>query len=672
MNHFQIVPEFVNTREFSHEAKSFIKNGYYTNSPEGTYAYREYWDEQTRRCMEGYEIGGVRITGPHYFYLNFTQIKATVKQGKIERKVLTFPSFLDMDYYYFMECEIARQNGQGIIVAKARRKGFSYKNGALCVYQYNFYRDSTSIIGAYLQAYSGATMSMAFEMLNFINKHTAWAKRRNPDRRDFVKARFKEIIEGKEVWNGYNSEIFTLTFKDNFSAAIGKTADLMLFEEAGKFPNLINAYMVTAPVFRDGNVMIGMPLIFGTGGDMDGGSNDFAEMFYNPEKYWLRAYENIWDEGGAGTNAGFFIDDMWYKPGKVIMPDTGESVSMVDENGNSNRIAAEAFLDQERKILKTTDSRSTWEKYITQSPKTPREAFLKTSGNIFPTIELNSWLAELEVTKKAQDMAMIGELYWEKDTVKWMPNEDLRPINKFPLKPNEDKTGCIVIWEHPYRDDSGDSPFGLYIAGTDPYDQDDSTTSSLGSTFIYKTFQKFDKTYNLPVAEYTGRPETAKEYYENIRKLLTYYNAQTLYENNLKGLKIYFEQRKCLHLLKAQPSILKDIVNRSTVSRGYGVHMSQPIKIQAEIYLRDWLLEKRADGEDGNDKLNLHSILSLPLLKELISYDKEGNFDRAIAFMLCILHTHENYHIDLEAQFDHGLGDKFWRTNHFKRRKATF
>tara|TARA_R110002050_G_scaffold116946_1_gene233604 strand:- start:30891 stop:32906 length:2016 start_codon:yes stop_codon:yes gene_type:complete len=671
MNHFQIVPSFVNTREFSCEAKNFIKNGYYTNSPPGTYAYREYWDEQTKRCMDGFSLGGVRITGAHYFYLNFTQIKATVKQGKIERKILTFPSFLDMDYYYFMECELARQNGQGVIVAKARRKGFSYKNGALCVYQYNFFRDSTSIIGAYLQAYSGATMSMAFEMLNFINKYTAWGKRRNPDRRDFVKARFKEVVDGKEVWNGYNSEIFTLTFKDNFSAAIGKTADLMLFEEAGKFPNLINAYMVTAPVFRDGNVMIGMPLIFGTGGDMDGGSNDFAEMFYNPEKYWLRPYENIYDEGGAGTNCGFFIDDMWYKPGKVTLPDTGEVVKMVDEEGNSNRKAAEAFLDQERGIIKTTDSRSTWEKYITQSPKTPREAFLKTSGNIFPTIELNAWLAEIEVTKKAQDLAMIGEFYWEKDKVKWTPNIELKPIIKFPLKPNEDKTGCVVIWEHPYRDGADETPFGLYIAGTDPYDQDTSTTNSLGSTFIYKTFQKFDKTYSLPVAEYTGRPETAKEYYETIRKLLTYYNAQTLYENNLKGLKIYFEQKKCLHLLKAQPGILKDIVNRSTVARGYGVHMSEPIKVQAEIYLRDWLLEKRADTDEG-DQLNLHSILSIPLLKELIAYDKNGNFDRAIAFMLCILHSHENYQIDLEAQFDYGVGDKFWRTSHFKKRKMSF
>ena len=284
---------FLDTIDFSPAATNFLQHGRYTAAPEGTYAYKEFWDEETRRCREGYEINGIRVTGPHYFYLNYCQIKATINDAGMQRKILTFPSFLDMDYYFYHEVEIARAAGQGLIVAKARRKGFSYKNGALAVWNYNFLRDSTSIIGAFLAEYSNSTMAMSLEMSNFLNKHTAWKKRRNPDRRDFIKARFQEVLDGNTVWSGYNSEIFTLTFKDNFSAAIGKSADFFLFEEAGKWPNLIDSYMVTAPCFRDGDVMIGMPIIFGTGGDMQGGSNDFAEMFYNPEKYWLRAYNNI-------------------------------------------------------------------------------------------------------------------------------------------------------------------------------------------------------------------------------------------------------------------------------------------------------------------------------------------------------------------------------------------
>jgi len=637
---------FINTEEFSPEAKAFLKAKYFTTSPRGTFAYREYWEEQTKRCAEGYEVGGVRITGPHYFYLNFCQIKATITTGKTERKILTFPRFLDMDYHYFHELERARLEGKGMIVAKARRKGFSYKNAAICVHQYTFYRDSTTIIGAFMHEYSQATMYMGLEMLNFINKFTAWTKRRNPDRRDHVKSRFQEVIDGNTVWSGYNSEIYTLTFKDNFSAAIGKTADLFLFEEAGKWPNLIDSYMVTAPVFRDGDIMTGIPIIFGTGGDMEGGSND---------------------EGAVGNTCGMFIDDMWYKPGRIVR-ESGKIEDMVDTDGNSNRPAVVEYLDKERAVIKQSGSRRTWEKYITQSPKTPREAFLRVSSNIFPVIELNKWLGKLETSKKVMDLAMIGELYWEEDKVRWQPNVELRPVKDFPVKSDDDKEGCVVIWEHPYMDDNGEIPYGLYIAGTDPYDQDTSGTSSLGSTFIYKTFQKFDRTYNLVVAEYTGRPDTAKAYYEIVRKLLSYYNAKSLYENNLKGLKIYFEQKKCLHLLKEQPSILKDIVKSSAVQRGYGIHMSEPIKRQAEIYLRDWLLEKRGDGENDEGIFNLHRIYSVPLIKELISYNKDGNFDRAIALMLCILHSHENHKINLDEQFDSELTDPFWRKPLFKKK----
>lgn len=690
MNKFNSNLHFVNTHLFEEEARNFLKTGTYTTAPKGTFAYRQYWDEQTRRCKDGYTVGGVWITGEHYFYLNFSQIKATVEVNGIRRTRLTFPRFLDMDYHFFQEKEIARKSNQGLIVAKSRRKGFSYKNAGLCAYNFVFHRDSTSIIGAYLDEYSQATMNMALDVLNFINKHTAWTKRRNPDKMDHVKARFKEYIEGAEVWSGYNSEIFTLTFKDNFSAAIGKKAELFLFEEAGKWPNLVQSYMITAPCFRDGTEMIGMPIIFGTGGDMDGGSNDFAEIFYNPEKYWLRPYVNEWDQGAENTTCGLFIDDMWYKPGKVqikkeeiVVPDkfpkltehfltTGQkedTFDMVDKDGNSHREAAEFWLDRERELMKTSDSRTTWEKYITQFPKSPEEAFLQVAGNIFPTIELQNQLAMVETKNRNIPLGQTGTFYWENDKVKWSMDPSLRPIVKFPIKDTDAKEGCVVIWEHPYRDAQGVTPFGLYVAGTDPYDQDTSTTTSLGSTFIYKTFQTFDNTYNIIVAEYTGRPDTAKEYYETIRKLLTYYNAQTLYENNLRGLKIYFEQKKCLHLLKQQPTILKDIVPNSKTQRGYGIHMSDPIKVQGEIYLRDWLLEERGDDAGGETLKNLNYIYSIPLLQELISYNKKGNFDRAIAIMLCMFHSQENHRITVQESGANKLlaGSNFFNRQLFRK-----
>jgi len=679
-NRILIQPSFVNTREFSRAALNFVNSGnnederYYTSAPSGTGAHKEFWDEEDKRCREGYTVGGVRITGPHYFYLNYCRIKATVKEGKIERKILTFPRFLDLDYYFFHEVEIARESGEGLICAKSRRKGFSFKTGSLVAHQFTFFRASKCLIGAYLAQYSTQTMDMALEMLNFNRMKTDFGKELLVTRQQEVKSGF--IEDGIE--RGFKSEIKTLTFKDNFSAAIGLSADLMLFEEAGKWPNLLDSYAVTSPVFRDGSIMTGMPIIFGTGGDMESGTADFAEMFYNPSTYWLRAYENVYDEGGYGTSCGLFIDDMWYKPGKVIIPSylkdepnakvpTLEeikkfqeknpnemiSVDVVDEDGNSHRAAAEIALDMEREEKRRHSTKKSWEKYITQYPKTPREAFLRISGNLFPTAELNAWLGELETSKKANGASMIGTLYRINNEIKWSPNPSLFPVSTFPHKPDDDNTGCVVIWEHPYKNDKGETPFGMYIAGTDPYDQDNSTTMSLGSTFIYKTFTQFDQTYNILVAEYTGRPSRAEEQYEQIRLLLEYYNAQTLYENQLKGLKIYFEQKKCLRLLKEQPTILADIIKNSSVSRGYGIHMTAGIKAQGEIYVRDWLLEERGQDRDGQPILNLHTIYSIPLLQELIAYDpKYGNYDRVVAFMCTILHSHENHKIIVKNNFE--------------------
>ena len=227
--------KFVNTREFSAEAKNFLKYGYYTNAPEGSYEWKAYWDEQNTRCKEGYTIGGVSISGRYYDYLNFTQIEARVqdKKGR-ERRILTFPSFLDIDYYYYWELEAAMDAGEGMCVSKARRKGFSFKNAHMCKYDYNFVRDSSSVIGAYLDAYSANTMNMVKVMLNFLNKHTAWTKRRNPDAKDHVRARYENTINGQKVWGGYNSQVYTLTFHNNASAAIGKAISFMLWEEAGK------------------------------------------------------------------------------------------------------------------------------------------------------------------------------------------------------------------------------------------------------------------------------------------------------------------------------------------------------------------------------------------------------------------------------------------------------
>lgn len=637
----------VNTQEFRRDALRFQKTGKYTNAIPGTRDYKEYWDEQLKRCTEGYSVGGMHITGDHYGYLNFAQIKLTseseekvAKRKSSASKIITFPDFWDGDYEYFNAVKKARDAGKHMLVCKARRKGYSYKNGFIVANRYNTVPNSVSLIGAYDKKYlfPDGTMTMSSEYLNFFNEHTAWRKRRLVDKSDYIESGYKVTENGIVVKKGYKSKILALSFGDNPGSARGKDATLVLFEEGGRFPNLKESYMSTKPTLEDGIYTTGMIIVFGTGGGGSVNWEDFEEMFYDPDLYNLLSFENIWDEGAGGTYCSFYVPDYKNKPG------------FIDEYGNSDEAGARAYEEQLREEKKKSKNPNALTMHVAEYSFTPREAFLRSGSNIFPIVELNKHLGMLETTKKYRDAQYIGELVTDEIApygIKWKPNDSLVPITKFPLYKSDDSEGCLVIYEHPIYEADGTIPFGRYISGFDPYDQDESDTTSLGSVFIYKTFSK-DLSGRVLVAEYTGRAETSNEFYKNTRNLLTYYNCKTLYENMLKGFKIYMEQTNNLHLLKQQPKILKDIVESSTVRRGYGIHMSTPIKAQCELYVRDWLLEKRADLEGDKEILGLQTILSIPLLKELIAYTRDGNFDRVIAFMLTLLHEQENYKVMVE------------------------
>ena len=288
-------------------------------------------------------------------------------------------------------------------------------------------------------------------------------------------------------------------------------------------------------------------------------------------------------------------------------------------------------------------------------------------------------MGEVE-TSSLKDSGKKVELYFDSNMkIKARLNPDLNAILDYPLKPTDPKEGCVIIYEDPQIDESGYIPHGLYVAGCDPIDQDKADySSSLGSFIIYKRFWKADKSHDIIVAEYTGRPEFVDTFYENCRKLCLYYNAKCLYENNLKGFKVYFETKHSLHLLYEVPSILKDIVKDTKVNRGYGVHMirgqngNSGIKDQLELYLKQWLLEERK--EEDKTILNLQTIKSIPILKELIYYSKEGNYDRIIALMLCILQTKEMHKIHVEENSPKTWvdTDSFFKKHHFTKTKSRY
>jgi len=272
---------------------------------------------------------------------------------------------------------------------------------------------------------------------------------------------------------------------------------------------------------------------------------------------------------------------------------------------------------------------------------TPEEACLEISTNIFPKTELTKHLAYVRNNQKILDFKQVGDLVFDNEgLLRWEQAKRPKDLTRYKLEAGQDPSGQIVIWEHP----TDNPPYGLYIGGLDPYDHDKSGTNSLGSFFIYKRFQGFESTYDTIVAEYTGRPDKAEDYYENVRKLLMYFNAKCLYENEKKGIFQYFVTKHSEHLLADQPDIIKDIIQDSKVNRNKGIHMVQGIKDWGEGRIRDWLVTDR-----GNGILNLHTLMSEPLLEELIRYNDKGNFDRVMAFMCTIIYNEEMHNIHIKS-----------------------
>lgn len=659
--------KFINSAVFQEDGRNFLKKGYYTNAPFGSKDYNDYWDQQEKRVMNGYEIGGVRVTGRHYFYLNFCLIKArpidpntgAEKQGE-NRKIITLPRFLDHNFYWFHEFEKCAAEGpysnhkkKGMIVAKSRRKGFTYQvTGGVYSYNYNFIPASQNILAAYEKGHYKVTLDGIHFSINHINRITDWGKKQGKlSKRDHFRASYimKNANTGAEIEDGYMSEIQAVSFKDNPFKSIGESTDLMGFEEAGKFEHLLTAYTISEPTFRDGDIMTGIPLIWGTGGDMEKGTRDFAEMFYDPDPYGLMSYENIYDENATG-DCGWFIDDMWYYPGSVIKSyyitdkygkkiQKEDELPFVDEQGNSHRDIAEESLNTKRE-KRRKGSRSAYNKFITQQPKTPAEAFLRVQGTVFDTVRASARLAHILTNQKTYiDSIWRANLIPDitENKIKFEYNTVDAPLYDFPIRNNK-QPGVIEIYEPPVTNSTGEVPFGRYIAGIDHYDDDESTTNSVGSILV------LDLLTDRIVCHYKGRPESANKLFETFRRILKYYNAVGAYERNKKGFYGYLYNKGQIHLLCDEPELLKDkgiSKSNTTGNNAKGIMATTPVKIYGLQRALDWMGERAYGEEEGSEIINLDKIRSIPLLKEVIAWNPQDNFDDISALILLMIYRED-------------------------------
>lgn len=698
---------WINSSVFKEEAATFLKRGYYTPDPWGSPAWYEYWEEQRRRCIEGYSVGGAKITGDHYFYLNFLQIKLTLDPTKTKsKKITTFPDFWDGDYNYFWVRHIAKEGifqgllspeefvktesltereklkkaeelyaglqlnvkipshdllkGEGgkeiikhnllggfnLIVGKSRRKGYSYKAAAIAACNYFTKPDSYTMFGAYEKKYlyPKGIFTMARANLSFINEHTAWAMPSDYiNKQDHVRASYKEIMNGVELEKGFMSEIQGLTFKDNADSARGKDIEDGFFEESGAFgvPGLLkDSYVATQDCVMDGMVKTGMLTIFGTSGDMSGGTADYADMFSRPEAFDLLPFTNIWDKDSEKQRVGFF------HPINLNLP------GFYDKQGNSDEQTAKKIELNERKALIKRGATSTeMQKRLQEKPLGPAEAFSAVSFNNFPVVELKQQLQKVKANNWQFTKGTPVRMSYDEGKVIVKPVLDgsVEPVVSLNNLPH-DLRGCPVIYEMPVPN----SPRGLYKIGYDPVRQD--RGSSLVGIIVYKGVHTGSQYHSIIVAEYVGRLESPDDMDRIAEMFADLYNAQIMHENEVTGVKNYFRRIKRLNLLASQPDlVISKNVKTSRVARVYGCHMVGVLKDAAERYVKEWLLTVVDFDEHGNPIRNLDRIYSVRLLEELIAYYRKGNFDLVSALFMCMFQVQEE---SLDKEYSEGKTNK--------------
>lgn len=357
-------------------------------------------------------------------------------------------------------------------------------------------------------------------------------------------------------------------------------------------------------------------------------------LFYKPEAFNCLAFPNIWDDGQEQTKCGFFV------PSWSNMESTDENGKQrfMDQYGNSlKEKAIEELIAQRNKVKDGGASQTSIDRFISERPLKPQEAVLELGKNIFPRQLLMNQLTRIRTNEKLRNMKHVVDLAWDGEGQVKATEKKSGDITTYHLKKDDKPHGSIVIWEYPIKD----PPFGLYIAGADPYDHDESFTNSLGSTFIFKRVKAGEAWNDVIVAEYSGRPDTAEQYYENVRKLLIFYNARLLFENERKGIYPYFTNKHCDYLLADQPDkVISEVFKDSKVQRRKGCHMTKSIRAYGEGLILEWLMDEFEPGHP-----NIERVYSEPLIEELIENDGVKNVDRVIALCMTMIYREELYQV---------------------------
>lgn len=330
------------------------------------------------------------------------------------------------------------------------------------------------------------------------------------------------------------------------------------------------------------------------------------------------------------------FDDEWENTGKIgwFVPAYYMDRKYKDAEGNTMLEAAYNNYADRRIKKKKAKSSSALDLEMMNYPLIPSEMFLNKTRNSYPTADLKHRLAELMTSPKILNATYKGEFYITLEgEIKWK-NTDAIPIREFPLR-NENMEGCVEMFFMPQRDGENRIPFGRYISAMDPIDDDsnDSNALSLQSFLIYDLWTE------KIVLEYSGRTTFAKEFYEQCRRALIYYNARMLYENQKKGVFTYFDQKNSLYLLEDTPPELRDmdLQKGSTVgNKGKGIYATPAINKWGREQLGPaWMSSQASNRPLGVTNASVQ--LSVGLIREAIMYSPLLNSDRISAFGIIMI-----------------------------------
>ena len=582
--------------------RPIANNGHPDLNPDSV-QYQEYWAQEMDRCVNGYKPKGMKkISGKYYFYLNYYMILGNDGTSG-NRKTLIHPWYRTMDHEYFDTIETCKDEGKGMIVIKARDKGFSYMNSGAVAHEYTFFPFNDVGVAAGLQATADAFFDKVKKGLNGIHpnfKHSVLK-----DTTDIMRSGYKQKNkDGKWETGGYQSTIICRTM-DNPEVFKGERVSLMVFEEAGEFKKLKNAYMSSKACFMDGDIQFGVPIVGGTGGDITKASKDFMDMYYSYDAYNLIP---------------------------MFIPASRAYYGFFDINtGVENEKAAIEKLTEERDNIQKSGNNDAYNLHVQNYPLTIEEAFLNTKSSRFDISLLNAQRSRILSSIDFRSQIQRGYLDWElgneEFAVKWRPHPE----------------GPYRILTHPmteYR--------FLDIGGVDSYDQDTAGASdSLGSAIIYRRFANTDVPSDYVIAEYTDRPPKKEDFWDGVLKLAVYYNAKMLVEYTKIGILDYFKRMNALKYLKEKP---ESAHNPGTKTRNrYGVHMNKQVKSLLEDLIDDYIRE------------NVEDIWFMDLIDELAVYGRQ-NTDRAMAFGLCLIHNIDNYRLQVsDQQEEKDLGFRYYK-----------